>query len=64
MAIIRMSEIEKLLCKSIEETAQDMARKVYIRWEELCVESATTEQLLKAQEFIQKELKKRANKEF
>lgn len=45
--------------KSIEEIAQDMALKAHIRWEEIQVEKATTEQLLKAKEIIDNELLKR-----
>lgn len=43
----------------IEKIAQDMSLKAHIRWEEIQVEKATTEQLLKAKEMIEKELKKR-----
>ena len=45
--------------KSIEEIAQDMALKAHIRWEEIQVEKATTEQLLKAKQIIDNELLKR-----
>ena len=44
---------------SIEEYAQQMALKAQLRWEEIQVEKATTEQLLKAKAFIEKELTKR-----
>jgi len=43
----------------IEEFAQDLALKAHLRWEEIQVEKATTEQLQKAKEMIEKELNKR-----
>ena len=54
--------MNEIRLKTIEELAQERYLKTQLRWEELCVENATTEQLFKAQEFIQKELNKRANK--
>lgn len=43
----------------IEEFAQDLALKAHLRWEEIQVEKAATEQLQKAKEMIEKELNKR-----
>lgn len=43
----------------IEELAQSLALKAHLRWEEIQVEKATTEQLQKARETIEKELNKR-----
>lgn len=47
----------------IEELAQDLALKAHLRWEEIQVEKATTEQLIKAKEMIENELVKRRIKE-
>ena len=43
----------------IEELAQDLALKAHLRWEEIQVEKATTEQLQKTKRIIDKELTKR-----
>jgi len=47
---------------SVEDFAQEYYKKVRYRWEEINVENATTENLLKAKKIIDKELKKRKNK--
>lgn len=44
---------------TVEGIAQDMARKATLRWEEIQVEKATTEQLQKAKKMIDEELNKR-----
>ena len=48
--------------KYIEEIAQDMAKRATLRWEEIQIEKATTEQLQKAIEMLNKELKIRQKK--
>ena len=45
--------------KSINDYALEMYRKARIRWEEMNVESASTDILIKARDMIQKELDKR-----
>lgn len=45
--------------KSIDDYARAMYAQAHIRWEEINVEKATTVQLIKARELIQKELDKR-----
>lgn len=45
----------------IEKIAHDLALKAHIRWEEIQIKNATTEQLLKAKETIEKELNKRGS---
>ena len=45
--------------KTVEEIAQDMARKATLRWEELQLEKATTAQLIHAKLAIEEELKRR-----
>ena len=44
---------------TVEEFAQDYAKRVQLRWEEIQVENASTEALLKCKEKIDNELKKR-----
>ena len=44
---------------TVENIAQDMVRKATLRWEEIQVEKATTEQLQKAKKMIDDELNKR-----
>lgn len=53
------SEDEIYRLKSIEDYAQEMYHKARICWEEMNVEKATTAQLIKARDMIQKELDKR-----
>ena len=50
------------LSLSVEEIAQDMALKAHIRWEEIQLEKATTEQLIKVKAMIEKELNERKDK--
>lgn len=45
--------------KNIEELAQDMVNKVQLRFEEIQVENASMEALIKARNMIDKELMKR-----
>lgn len=47
--------------KKINDYALEMYHRVRLRWEEINVENATTETLIKARDFIQKELNKRIN---
>ena len=55
-------ELDKKLntqIKTIEEFAMDWAHKVQLRFEEIQVQNASTEALLKCKEKIDNELKKR-----
>ena len=45
--------------KSIDDYARDMYAQAHIRWEEMNVENADTDVLIKARDMIQKELDKR-----
>lgn len=45
--------------KSVNDFALDMYRRVRIRWEEMNVENANTDTLIKARDMIQEELDKR-----
>lgn len=45
--------------KSINDYALDMYNQVRIRWEEMNLENASTDKLIKARDMIQKELDKR-----
>ena len=45
--------------KIIDDYAMDMYKRVRIRWEEINVENAKTDTLIKARDFIQKELDRR-----
>lgn len=45
--------------KSIDDYARAMYAQAHIRWEEMNVENANTDVLIKARDMIQKELDKR-----
>ena len=54
-----MNEEDIYKLKSINDYALEMYHQVRIRWEEMNVENAKTDVLIKARDFIQKELDKR-----
>lgn len=45
--------------KTVEDIAQDIARRIILRWEEIQVERATNKQLLNAKKTIEEELERR-----
>jgi len=53
------SEEDIYRLKSIDDYALEMYRKARIRWEEMNLENAPTDKLIKARDMIQKELDKR-----
>ena len=53
------SEDDIYRLKSIDDYALEMYRKARIRWEEMNLENAPTDKLIKARDMIQKELDKR-----
>lgn len=57
-----MNEEDIYKLKSIDDYALDMYRQIRIRWEEMNIENAKTDTLIKAKDMIQKELDKRLNK--
>ena len=58
--VYRRKSIEDIYkLKSRDEYALEMYRQVRIRWEEMNVEKANTDTLIKARDMIQKELDKR-----
>lgn len=54
-----MSKEDIYELKSIHDYALDMYNQVRIRWEEMNLENASTDKLIKARDMIQKELDKR-----
>ena len=54
-----MSEIDIYKLKSVNDYALEMYHQVRVRWEEMNVENANTDVLIKARDTIQKELDKR-----
>ncbi len=54
-----MSEEDIYKLKSINDYALEMYHQARIRWEEMNVENAGTDVLIKARDMIQKELDKR-----
>ena len=54
-----MSEIDIYKLKSVNDYALEMYYQVRVRWEEMNVENANTDVLIKARDTIQKELDKR-----
>lgn len=54
-----MSEIDIYKLKLINDYALEMYHQAHIRWEEMNVENAGTDVLIKARDMIQNELDKR-----
>lgn len=57
MSEIEIDVVNKI--KSIDDYARAMSAQVRLRWEEMNLENASTDELVKARNMIQKELDKR-----
>lgn len=57
MSEIGLDEVNRI--KSIDDYARAMYAQVCIRWEEMNLENASTDELVKARDMIQREINKR-----
>ena len=59
----REIDIVNRIIKSIDDYARAMYEQARIRWEEMNLENASTDELVRARNMIQKELDKRQEEE-